>query len=62
MSRLIVAARRRPEIDISKFFGDYEFLVVPNSLFHDNGKLVPTKVFFTRVRKLVPRNKFGKFN
>ena len=58
MSRLIVAARRRPEIDISKFFGDYEFLVVPNSLFHDNGKLV----LITRVRKLVPRNKFGKFN
>ena len=43
MSRLIVAARSRPEIDLSKYFGDYEFSVVPRSLFHDDGKLVPTK-------------------
>ena len=59
MSRLIVAARSRPEIDISKYFGYYEFLVVPKSLFLDDGKLVPTKdkCYFTRVRILVLRNK-----
>ena len=43
MSRLIVAARSRPEIDINKYFSGYEFSVVPRSLFHDDGKLVPTK-------------------
>ena len=37
VSRLIVAARSRPEIDISKYFGDYEFSVVPRSLFHMMG-------------------------
>ena len=59
MSRLIAAARSRPEIDISKYFGYYEFSVVPKSLFLDDGKLVPTKdkCYFTRVRILVLRNK-----
>ena len=38
-----MAIRSRSEIDISKYFGDYEFLVVPKSLFHDDGKLVATK-------------------
>ena len=35
MSRLIEAARSRPEID--KYFGDYEFSVVPRSLLHMMG-------------------------
>ena len=43
MSRLIVAARSRPEIDKIKYLGDHQFLVVPKSLFPDDGKLVPTK-------------------
>ena len=52
MSRLIVAARSRPEIDISKYFGDYEFSVVPRSLFHDDGKLVPTKDKYVILQEL----------
>ena len=52
MSRLIVAAISRPEIDISKYFGDYEFSVVPKSLFHDDGKLVPTKDKYVILQKL----------
>ena len=43
MSRLIVSGKSRTEIDISKYFGDYEFPVVTKSLFHDEGKLVPKK-------------------
>ena len=55
MSRLTVADRRRPEIVISKYFGDYEFPVVPKSLFHDDGKLVPKKdkYIVIEVRKCV---------
>ena len=52
MSRMIVATRTRPEIDISKYFGDYEFLVVTKSLFHDDGKLVPTKDKYVILQEL----------
>ena len=52
MSRLIVATRSRPQIDISKYFGDYEFSVVPKSLFHDDGKLVRTKDKYVILQEL----------
>ena len=52
MSRLIVAARSRPEIDISKYFGDYEFSVVPKSLFLDDRKLVPIKDKYVILQEL----------
>ena len=61
MSRLLLAARSRPEIDLSKYFGDYEFLVVPKSLFHDDGKLVPTKnkyVILQELEHLYPKINF----
>ena len=32
MSSLIMTDRSRPEIDIAKYFDDYEFLEVPRSL------------------------------
>ena len=52
MSRLIVAARSRPEIYINKYFGGYEFSVVPRSLFHDDGKLVSTKDKYVILQEL----------
>ena len=52
LSRPIVAARSRPEINISKYFGDYEFLVVPKSLFHDDSKSVATKDKYVILREL----------
>lgn len=54
MSRLIVSGKSRTEIDISKYFGDYEFPVVTKSLFHDEGKLVPKKknILFERSQKI----------
>ena len=52
MSRLIVAARSRPEIDISKYFGDSEFSVVPKPLFHDDGKFVQTKDKYVILQEL----------
>ena len=52
MTRLIVAARSIPEIDISKYFDDYEFLVVPKSLFHDDGKLVTPKDKYVILQEL----------
>ena len=42
MSRLIVAARSRPEIDLSNYFGEFEFSVVPKSLFSADGNLLKT--------------------
>ena len=51
-SRLILATRRRSEIDISKHFGDYAFSVVPKSFFHDDGKLVPTKDKYVILQEL----------
>ena len=42
MSRPIVAARSRPEIDLSNYFGEFEFSVVPKSLFSADGNLLKT--------------------
>ena len=39
MSRFVVAARTRPEIDLPAYFGSYEFSVVPKSLFATDGYL-----------------------
>ena len=39
MSRFVIAARTRPEIDLPAYFGSYEFSVVPNSLFATDGCL-----------------------
>ena len=39
MNRILVASRRRPEIDLSNIFGTYEFSVVPLSLFATDGSL-----------------------
>ena len=52
ISRLIVAATSRAETDISKYFGDYEFSLVPKSLFHDDGKLLPTKDKYVTLQEL----------
>ena len=52
MARLIVGVRSIPEIDISKYFGDYEFLVVPKSLLHDDGKLVTGKNKYVILQEL----------
>ena len=42
MARLIVAARSRPEIDLSNYFGEFEFSVVPKSMFSADGNLLKT--------------------
>ena len=42
MTRLVVASRTRPEIDLKYYLGKYEFSVVPRSLFSPNRKLLPT--------------------
>ena len=51
MNRILVASRRRPEIDLSNIFGTYEFSVVPLwlfaadwSLYHGKDKSVVAKV------------------
>ena len=49
MSRLVGAARSRPDIDISKYS---EFSVVPKPLFHDDGKLVQTKDKYVILKEL----------
>ena len=40
MTRLLIAARSRPEIDIKSLFGAYEFSVVPRSMFASDGKML----------------------
>ena len=42
MSKLIIAAKSRPEIDVSKYLGEYEFSSVPKSLFSADGNLLKT--------------------
>ena len=32
MTRFVIASRSRPEIDLPKYLGEYEFSVVPRSL------------------------------
>ena len=51
MNGILVASRRRPEIDLSNIFGTYEFSVVPLwlfaadwSLYHGKDKSVVAKV------------------
>ena len=64
--RLIVSDKSRPEIDISKYFGDYEFPVVTKSLFHGEGKLIPKKEKYIIWKELenlfVSRNKLYNIN
>ena len=43
MSRFIVASRTRQDIDLPHYFGEYEFSVVPRSLFNRYGVLIPSK-------------------
>ena len=43
MSRFIVASRTRQDIDLPYYFGEYEFSVVPRSLFNRYGVLIPSK-------------------
>ena len=42
MTRLLVASRTRPDIDLPKYLGMYEFSVVPRSLFIIDGTLHQT--------------------
>ena len=57
MNRILVASRSRPEIDLSKIFGLYEFSVVPSSIFASDGTLYYGKdksVIAKQLRDLVP--------
>ena len=47
MSRFIVASRTRQDIDLPYYFGEYEFSVVPRSLFNRYGVLIPSKDKFS---------------
>lgn len=38
MSRFLIAARKRPEIELELCIGEYEFSVVPRSLFTSDGQ------------------------
>ena len=40
MIRFIIASRKRPEMNLEKYIGDFEFSVVPRSLFTSDGKLL----------------------
>lgn len=41
MSRFLIAARKRPELELEMSIGNYEFSVVPKSLFSVDGKPLP---------------------
>ena len=43
MSGFIVASRTRQDIDLSYYFAEYEFSVIPWSLFNRYGVLIPSK-------------------
>ena len=43
MSRFLVAARSRSEIDLPRYLGKYEFSAVPQSLFSMEGKILTCK-------------------
>ena len=47
MSPFIVASRTRQDIDLPYYFGEYEFSVVPRSLFNRYGVLIPSKDKFS---------------
>ena len=38
LSRFLITARKRPEIDLEECIGNYEFSVVPKSMFSDDGQ------------------------
>lgn len=38
LSRFLITARKRPEIDLEESIGNYEFSVVPKSMFTDDGQ------------------------
>ena len=40
MIRFIIASRKIPELDMEKYIGEFEFSVVPRSLFASEGKLL----------------------
>lgn len=42
MSRFLIASRKRPEIELEQCIGDYEFSVVPRSLFSFDGQPLPS--------------------
>ena len=41
LSRFLIAARKRPELELEKCIGSFEFSVVPKSLFSVDGELLP---------------------
>ena len=40
MTRLLITARKRPEVDLEKIIGTYEFSVVPRSILDNDGSLM----------------------
>ena len=44
MNRLLVSSRTRPDIDLPKFLGMYEFSVIPPSIFTPDGSLYYPKI------------------
>ena len=52
MSRFIIAARTRQDIDLTHYLGEYEFSVVPQSLFSSDGSLHQTADKSTVAREL----------
>ena len=52
MSRLIIAAKSRPEIDVSKYLIEYEFSSVAKSLFSAVGNLLKTTDKHVMLQKL----------
>ena len=41
MARFLLAARKRPELELEQCIGEYEFSVVPRSLFSADGQPLP---------------------
>ena len=40
MTRLLITARKRPEVDLEIIIGAYEFTVVPRSILESDGSLM----------------------
>ena len=58
MTKLLVVSRSRPDIDLSTYLGEYEFTVVPGSLFASDGTLHQTtdkSAISTELRKMLPQ-------
>ena len=47
MSRFLITARKRPELELERCIGDCEFSVVPKSLFTEDGLPLACKDTFT---------------